>query len=806
MSQTNASELDAKEILEMLDKAMDAGISIFDENQNYLYLNSAGLATYGISDSEFQIGDNLQKMHGLLYEKGLFNDAIVEKNNLSHEAQSQRNSTEQFSKLVEMADGRKFKLTRTPLDNGRTVSVAVDVTELVEKEELLENSFTLGKSGYWEMDLKTSEVILSHTMAHHYGEAYIKKSKELGIRGLIYLILPEDRPAVANVVKQAIQSERRFEFKARSKNKNGVICWSHNYGEIIRDHNGKPLKMKIFFKDISDDVAIAQELERVKDQALAASHAKSEFLANMSHEIRTPMNGILGMAELLANSNIGEQNKEHVSVIYKSANALLTIINDILDFSKIEAGAMELDPTPFNLREVINDVVSLMTQPAQAKGLELIVDYEQGHNGHFIADSGRLRQVITNLLNNAIKFTDSGHIITRISVKGARETSNVVSIEIEDTGIGIEPDKLNTIFENFTQADSSTTRIYGGTGLGLSISKKLVEMMNGRIKVESEFGKGAKFSIQVPLPVDFSAKPVAYDTRVLAGKRVLIVDDIEINCSVLSKRLQNWDMEAHSVSDAVDALTFIKSETQTGKPFDLIISDYLMPGLNGIEFSKMLASSSNIPNIPVIMLSSCDQPASSEEIKSYNIQKFLMKPARERVLYDAIVKVLSAQSEDDSADIETPSKPIVEPPSNVKTPILVAEDFQLNQDVIRLMLADTTYEPHFVNNGQQAVNAYITDPSRFPVILMDISMPEMDGYQAAQAITAFEAENGLNHTPIIALTGHALKHDREKCLLAGMNDYLPKPVRQENLLSKLEEWSEQAMINAHTENVILSAG
>lgn len=805
MSLYDEAKLSPAQILEMLDQASTAGVSIFDENQNYLYLNSASLANCDITTGEFHIGDSLHKMHELLRAKGLINDEIVKKNNLSPEEQELRSSTASFSKLVEFADGRKYRLTRTPLEDGKTVSIAVDVTELVEKEKLLENSFELGKSGYWEMDFETSDVVLSNTMTYHYGEARIEKSRKMGIRGFIYLILPEDRAAVANTIKQAIKNDQKFEFKARSKNKNDVVRWSHNYGEIIRDLSGNPVKMKIFFKDISEDIKIAQELEQAKDQALAASHAKSEFLANMSHEIRTPMNGILGMAELLANSNIDEQSKEHVGVIYKSANALLSIINDILDFSKIEAGEMELDPTPFNLKEIINDIISLMAQPAQAKGLELIIDYEDDHHTHFIADSGRLRQIITNLVNNAIKFTKQGHILTRVSIKGTRETSRVVTIEISDTGIGIKPDKIKTIFDNFTQADSSTTRIYGGTGLGLSISKKLIELMNGRIKVESELGKGSKFSIQVPLRVDNSAKTVAYDTSVLDGKRVLVIDDIDINCNVLSKRLTSWNMNPVAVSGAVDAVTLIKSEFDAFRKFDLIISDYLMPGLNGIEFAKMISSNPNLSGTPVIMLSSSDQPASSDEIRSYQIEKFLMKPVRERVLYDAIVKTLSAIPEtfDLSQDPDNATQQTEQ--DKAKTPILVAEDFPLNQDVIRLMLADTQFEPVFVDNGQQAVNAYISNPHLYPVILMDISMPVMDGYQATQAIIAYEGEHQIAHTPIIALTGHALKHDREKCLSAGMNDYLPKPVRQEHLLAKLEEWTRKDAINSQTEE-ILKAG
>lgn len=812
MSIYDSSKISPEQILDLLNQASTDGISIFDEDQNYLYLNSAGLENYGIQPNEFQIGDNLQKMHDLLFQKGLLNAEIVAKNNLSPEEQEQRNSTSmaQFSKLVEFTDGRTLKLTRTPLADGRTVSIAQDVTELVEKEKLLEDSLQLGKSGYSEIDLKTNKVIFSNTLTLHCGKEKIEKAKEMGLKGMIYLVHPDDRHILTHKLKEALQGQRTFEYKVRTPNWRGDICWSHSYGELLLDQNNRPSRIKVFTKDITEEIRQSRELEQAKDQALAASHAKSEFLANMSHEIRTPMNGILGMAELLANSNIDEVNKEHVGVIYKSANALLAIINDILDFSKIEAGAMELDPVPFNLREIVNDVASLMAQPAQSKGLELIVDYKTDFNSHFVADGLRIQQVLTNLINNAVKFTETGHIVLTVDITGNKDKASIVTISVKDTGIGIEADKIETIFENFSQADNSTTRIYGGTGLGLSISRKLVEMMQGRIKVESIFGEGSEFTITLPLPVDPNASKEAFDTQALKGKRVLIVDDIDVNCNVLANRLASWDMEAICAADAVEALTLLKRESENDENFDLIISDYLMPGLNGLEFAKMLANSPSIDNPPVVMLSSCDQPINSQELADFNVRKFLIKPARETVLYDAIVKVLSkpALSLSNNA-VPTPENTAAahseaEVNEGQKTEILVAEDFALNQDVIRLMLADTDYVPHFVFNGREAVETFMAEPDRFPVILMDISMPVMDGYQASQAIIEFENSANRPHTPIIALTGHALKNDREKCIAAGMDDYLPKPVRQEFLVAKLDEWSAKSDLDNSGRNILLA--
>ncbi len=790
----------ALEKLIMLDQAFQWSISILDENLIYQYISASTYEALGLNHDDIKPGDPLSKMHELLRANGLLNDDIMAKNELSAEAQEKRGPTSRFTKVMKFADGRTMKLVRTRLSNGYTVSVSGDISELVEKEKLLENSLRLGQAGYIEHNLATGDVILSETMRRHFSAQDYSKVQEEGLKGLVALTHPDDRKTLIDALKTALKSGHLFTYECRTKTRRNEWRWSLANGEIVRNPKGTPIKVKIFVRDTTDKIKRAQEIEHAKDQALAASQAKSEFLANMSHEIRTPMNGILGMAELLTNSNINDQNKEHVDVIYKSANALLTIINDVLDFSKIEAGALELDPIAFNMREMINDVASLMTQPAQAKELELIVNYDTQAQSHFIGDEGRLRQVVTNLINNAIKFTKEGHIVVDITVTGGREAANIINISVKDTGIGIEPDKIDTIFENFTQADSSTTRLYGGTGLGLSISRKIVEMMNGRIDVESTFGEGSEFRVTIPLPVDKNASPEAYDTTVLKDKRVLIVDDIDVNCNVLSSRLRNWDMKTIAVYDAIDALTIIKSDQTQNQEFDLIISDYLMPGMNGLEFAKVLQRKSSITDIPIIMLSSCDRPVSTPELRAANIRKFLMKPARESVLYDAIVKVLSAETQQTtSIEHDTPS---TSEPKKDKVFILVAEDFSLNQDVIRLMLADTVYEPEFANNGREAVDMYMANPSRYPVIIMDISMPIVDGYQASQMITQYETENNLPHKPILALTGHALKHDREKCLAAGMTDYLSKPIRQELLISKLEELRNCNQISDQRQSVL----
>ena len=512
------------------------------------------------------------------------------------------------------------------------------------------------------------------------------------------------------------------------------------------------------------------------------------------------MNGILGMAELLKNSDITERQREFVSVINNSASALLNIINDILDFSKIEAGAFEIDPVPFDFKSSINDVTSLMLTAAQEKGIELIINYPSNLPKHFIGDVGRLRQVVTNLVGNAVKFTESGHITIDVGVQRSRDMA-VCTLDVKDTGIGISPEKMNRIFEKFTQADGSTTRVYGGTGLGLTISKHIVEMMGGKMHVESTLGQGSTFGFRVPLPIDHDAKPEAFDSDLVYGKRVLIVDDISVNRDVFTEQLKAWGLETETAIDGVEALTKIRNAQEKDQAYDLILLDFLMPGMNGQEFAKLVTQTTTLKSPQIIMLSSCDQPVSSAALGRMGIDSYLIKPVRERRLFDTIVRVLSNPSE----PFLTPApSPIAEPDDaglqsqsqfqpSAKQEILVAEDFELNQDVVRLMLAETPFLPIFANNGQEAVDLYLQDPHRFPLIVMDVSMPVMDGREATRKIRSHEATAGLDAIPILALTGHALKDDREACLSAGMDDYLSKPVKQAELVEKLETYSGKAI-------------
>ncbi len=819
------------EFLQLLLENIDVGVSVLDEDLRYRLISRAVYNQLGIDPSDLPLGSSLSDCHDLMVENGLFSKEVIERNKLSEEEQRRRAAAGRTldSSMVELGDGSVHRFFRKSLPGGQTISMATEVTELVEKDRLLDSALDLGGAGYWTYDLQTKQYELSRSLHHYFGP---ERVAEIHAKGIISVVHPDYRQAYIDGVDGLKRGKNSFEVEGQTNPASGKTRWSRTTAELVRDPNGRPLRIRAFVKDITRDRRMRAQLERAKDEAIAASHAKSEFLANMSHEIRTPMNGVLGMAELLAESGIDEQQREYVSVINSSANALLNIINDILDFSKIEAGALEIDPMPFSLKTSIDDVVALVGTSARDKGLELIVNYPAEALRHFIGDAGRIRQVLTNLLSNAIKFTEEGVVTVNVDVRPVRDMA-VLSIEVSDTGIGIPPEKLASVFDKFIQADGSTTRVYGGTGLGLTISKRIVEMMDGRLGVTSDVGKGSTFRMRVPLPINPNAMDERFDIRTLQDKRVLVVDDIALNCRVMREQLGVWSMAVDCAHEGVDAIARLKAAQDAGKPYDLILLDYLMPGVNGRELASILTNQSEIVVPPIIMLSSCDQSVSSAKLAETGIQTYLVKPVRERRLYDSVVRVLSnsapqhrshaatdaapptvirsplapTQNPDvvaakppqhaPQAPADTPPDPQPAAPSvpttPAKTEILVAEDFPLNQDVVRLMLASSPFAPHFVENGQLAVDAFTAEPDRFALVLMDVSMPVMDGYDATRAIRSFEQSNGRTPVPIIALTGHALKDDRERCLAAGMSDFLTKPVKQLGLLEKLEAHSGRAV-------------
>ncbi|WP_343040204.1 PAS domain-containing hybrid sensor histidine kinase/response regulator [Nitratireductor arenosus] len=583
--------------------------------------------------------------------------------------------------------------------------------------------------------------------------------------------------------------------------------------------------------DVTELKKREEELRAAEQRAVLADRAKSEFLANMSHEIRTPMNGVLGMAELLAKSDLDQKQTTFTDIILKSGNALLTIINDILDFSKIDAGQLVLDPVPFNLAEAVEDVATLMSTRAKEKDLELIVRVDPDLPRTVSGDVGRLRQAVTNLLGNAVKFTDSGHVLADVSGR-MREGRVSLRFEISDTGIGIPREKLPTVFEKFSQVDTSSTRRHEGTGLGLAITARLVALMGGEIGVESVVGKGSAFWFTVELPVaDESArkKPVAVD---VSGARVLVVDDNEVNRAILLEQMNSWHFDACAAENGGEGLAVLQAAAELGVGVECVVLDYQMPGMSGLEVAAAIRNTADIAGTAIILLTSVDHALTSAEFAEYGIDAQLTKPVRSSALLDVLVEQIQhmrgrngalstarATPADDPGRTVPPESrgPGLSPPSSrqcavvrssggdtsgenkartaraqpSRLDILVAEDNEVNQLVFAQILGETPFTYEIVRNGRLAVEAHAEmQPA---MILMDVSMPEMNGLEATEAIRSAE-EGGAVRTPIVGVTAHALKDDRARCIAAGMDDYLPKPISPNALLAKVYKWHETAAL------------
>ena len=802
-----ASAMSAK-LQSILNSVVDAVINI-DEKGEIIAFNRAAEDIFGYTEEEV-LGENVRI---LMPEKfasqhdGFIQHYIMTGQqkiiNTGRELPAVRKDGEVFPMFLSVSEvqsqqGKIFTglirdITANKIMESESKRILQSANELAWR---LDFALSGPQVGVWDLDLSTNNVTWDKRMYRLYG---VDISDDLTPDEVWQRALhPSDKITVTAAIKKSINTGIDFNQVFRIILPNKVVNYIQAHARVFYDDSGQISRLVGTNHDVTEQHHLHELKQQALDMAEDSLRLKSEFLASMSHEIRTPMNGVLGMLNLMYQTKLDKQQIHYLNLASSSAKSLLTLINDILDFSKIEAGKLELESLDFDARSQLGEVAESLAVKAQDKGLELVLDVNYIGHETVKGDPTRLRQIVSNLVSNAIKFTEKGEIVIRAHTEQIADDDVYLHCSVSDSGIGIPEDKVIALFDSFTQVDASTTRKYGGTGLGLAIVKQLCELMDGNISVTSEEGKGSTFEFCIKLKRGHPIH-VALPSIEIAGRKILIVDDNETNLEVLKGQLEQWGADISEAQSGIEALMLVNKKPE--QYFDVAILDMQMPAMDGATLGQRLKAERNSQHTKLIMMTSMGTTGDAEYFAKLGFSAYFPKPATTSDLFDALNVVLEGGEALDVAQplvthesIQALQRP-QEQQIDASTKVLIVEDNRINQAVVTGVLASWGCQAEVAENGLQAIDMLAKPSKHYDVVLMDCQMPEMDGYQASRYIRSGENSNIKQDIPIIAMTANAMKGDREKCIASGMDDYLPKPLDADLLLEKLLHYLPSRLVN-----------
>ena len=791
-------------LLEAQLEATIDGILVVDENERVILSNRNFAALWKIPDDLMAQADDIPVLHHAVDQVEDPAGFLERVRHLYHHRE------EKSREEIRLKDGRVFDRFSAPLTaaNGKyygRIWSFRDITKRIKAEEKLRAS----EEQFRQLTEHIPEVFFllapnpprTLYVSPAYEELWGRSPAEvqLDFNKWLEFVNPEDREQVAWFYEHSMEGAAG-DVEYRIVRPDHTTRWIRARSFPQRGVGGEVARVIGVAEDVTAWKQVQGELTSAKNLAESANVAKSEFLANMSHEIRTPMNGIIGMTDLVLDTDLTPEQAEYLHLVKTSADSLLTIINDILDFSKMEAGKLDLDSTSFDLRKSLVEVMRTLTLRAQERQLEFIFNVEPDVPALLVADPVRLRQVLVNLVGNSLKFTESGEIEVHIAVNSINGAEAILEFTVRDTGIGIPPEKQAAIFDAFAQADGSTTRRYGGTGLGLTISKKLVTMMGGRMWLESESRNGSSFHFTILAGLAQHEAPSGPpDSAALAGVKILLVDDNATNLRLLETSARSWRMKPTAVLSAKAALKMLQEDSLDASPFSLVLTDAHMPGMDGFGLVEQIRQDPRFSNVRIVILTSGGRRGDAARCRELGVSGYLSKPFDRLELRDVLCRVLTGTTGAEAVPALVTRHTIREQSTSLS--ILVVEDNVVNQRLIARLLDKRGHRVAIAPNGRDAVQA--VEKERFDLVLMDCQMPEMDGFEATALIRKRQKESG-RHLPIIALTAGAMQGDEERCLAAGMDYYVSKPIKLEELFSAIEKAVARPTATSDTEDAVLN--